>query len=356
MAFKTNKPSSKGKIVKPSNNKKYIYKPRSFESAKERSERTGGRFDSWIKPGFDIWRPKAGDNLIRILPPTWENHDHYALEVWMHRFIGADKSNYLCLRKMLNKKDPICEAMKACQGAGEVEDAKALAPVNRYVAWVIDRHEDEDAPPQVFDMSFTMDRDLIAQCIDKKRGSLLPVDHPDKGYDLTIKRQGQGLKTKYFGLNFDREPTPISDNDQRQDEILDFINENPIPSILKYYSYEYLQNVLEGGGEEKDEDEGGHDEEDRDDERPARGRGSRTAQNSTGDEDIDEETASDDDESSDEDEDREDVGEDEDESGESDESDEYADEEDDEAPPPRRGASRPSTQSQPTRNGSRVRR
>lgn len=232
---------------------KYIYKERSFTEVKERADRSGSRFDSPFLPKYERFVPKAGNNLIRILPPTWENHNHYAFEVWMHRGIGVDKSSYICLRKMKNKKCPICEMERELRGAGENDEAKKIAPVSRYLTWILNR-DDEDVGPLIYEMSFTVDREVLNQAINRRSGSVLPVDNPDVGYDLTINRQGTGLNTRYTGIQFDREPTSISDDADKWDEIMDFVNNNPLDSVLKFYDYDYLKNVVEGGGEEKDED------------------------------------------------------------------------------------------------------
>jgi hypothetical protein len=249
MAFKPAARTSSSKPVakKPSG---FVYHPRSAEAIKARAERTGGRFDSPFKDNTDTFRPKVGDNLIRILPPTWEPHDHYGFQIWVHRRIGPDSSTYLCPREMLNKKCPVCEAEKESRDAGETDEAKALAPAEQFVCWIVDR-DDDNPIAKIYPLSWTQDRDLAALCHNPRKGQVLLIDHPDKGYDIIIKRHGQGLNTKYqFAV--DREKTPISDDGKVQQEILDFITENPVPTMLKYYSYEYLENVLSGGAEEAD--------------------------------------------------------------------------------------------------------
>lgn len=255
MAFKP-RPAGRpaGTTRRPAPAKKaggFVYHERSVDSVKARAERQGGGFETPYK-NVDLFRPKAGDNRIRILPPTWEPHDHYALQVWVHAYMGQDSSTYLCPYKMLKKKCPICEAQKEAQAAGEADEAKAFAPKEQFVCWVVNRDEDEDAPPQLYAMSWTMDRDIAALCHDKRKGKILMIDHPDKGFDLSFKRQGQGFKTRYFGMAIDRESSPISDDPDKQEEVLAFIQENTIPNLLAYRDYNYLAAVIQGGAEESD--------------------------------------------------------------------------------------------------------
>jgi gp32-like DNA binding protein len=245
----------------------FVYKPRSEASVKERAEQTGGQYDGIFKSGLDTFRAKNGDNLIRILPATWDDHDHYGLDVWVHGFVGVSNGSYICPAKMKNKPCPICDAAKASRAAGEDEEAKDLDPKRRVVCWVIDRNEDKPIP-QLYAMSWTMDRDISALCHNAKTGKVLLIDHPDEGYDVSFKRKGQKLNTDYYGYQIDRDSSPISDDDKEQESILEQITEHPVPSTLLYRSAEYLQGIMEGTIEEKDEelDETASDDDDNGDE------------------------------------------------------------------------------------------
>ena len=230
----------------------FVYRERTAEDVKKRAEREGTRFDSIFKSNVDTYKPKVGDNLVRILPPTWEAFDHYAYSVYVHRNIGADNSTYLCPNKMLNKKCPICAAAKEAKDAGEEDEAKALRWNELCLAWVIDRDEEEPTP-RLWSMTWTIDRDIVSLCQGKRSGGVLLIDHPDEGYDVSFVRRGQGLHTKYSAYQIDRDPSPICTDEDKQQEILDYITENPIPETLKFYDFEHLQNVLNGSAEATDE-------------------------------------------------------------------------------------------------------
>lgn len=239
---------------------KFKYTPRSEKSVKERAEQQGGRFDSMFKDAADVFRPKDGDSTFRILPPTWDNHDHYGYDIWTHGYVGADNSSYLCPSKMNKGKCPICDAAVEAKRAGEEEDAKKLNPTRRVVCWVINRDGDTDMP-ELFSMPWTLDRDIAALCQAKKTGKILLIDHPDDGYDVSFKRGKQGDYTKYYGIAIDREPTSIMDDEKDQEKILEFIAENPVPTMLKFYPADHLEKVISGQTGEKDEDEDEEEEE-----------------------------------------------------------------------------------------------
>lgn len=252
---------------KPSGDK-WRYEPQKADDIKERANRTGGNFDSIFKSGFDTWRPKAGDNLIRFLPGTWGLGVHYAYDVWVHRFIGANDSTYLCPNKMLQKACPICAAWEDAVRAKDAEEAKALKPAEQRVAFIIDRDDDVKLHPVLFTMSWTMDRDILTLTHDKRRGTQLYIDDPGQGYDVTIKRFGTGLNTRYSGMAIDREPSPVAEKDKDVDKILDYLTDNQIPDILNFYDAKYLERVLSGAAgntDELDDQVAGKDSKDKDD-------------------------------------------------------------------------------------------
>lgn len=248
----------------------FVYRKRTASQVKEHAEQRGGSFDSYLKPNIDMYRPKGGDNAIRILPPTWDDPDHYGYTVFIHGYVGADQSSYLCLNKNAGGGGgcPICAASAEAKAAGEEDEAKALQPSKRYLTWIIDRNDD-NPHPIVYSMSWTIDRDIAALCTNKKTGSVILIDHPDEGYDVSFSRQGEGLKTRYVGMQIDREPSPISDDEKEQDEWIEYIQENPLPSILKFHDASHLEKIIQGTAPSKDEDLDDEDEGD-ENEKPSR--------------------------------------------------------------------------------------
>jgi hypothetical protein len=236
----------------------FKYRKRSAEDVKKRADQRGGNFDSPVKSGIDMWRPAAGENVIRILPATWDDYEHYGYDVYMHRFIGSDSSNYICLNKMKGKHCPACAEQKAAKDGGEDDEAKQLAYAKRCWVWIIDRN-DKSETPQVWDMSWSQDRDISGLTYFKS-GKVLLIDHPDDGYDVIVKKTGSGLKTKY-SFNIERDSSPISDDEEKQEEILNYIQEHPIPTVLNFFSADHIAKKLEGTTEDKDDDLDDDDEE-----------------------------------------------------------------------------------------------
>lgn len=222
---------------------RFEYHKRDDSSARKRAESSGRDFDRYIKDvsGIGAFAVKDGDNVVRILPPTWNDAEHYGYDIYVHYEIGPDKGTYLCLNKMKGEKCPICEERKRAQNDGDEEYAKKLEPKKRVLTYVIDRNNEKEGI-KVWAMPWTLDRDIVKVSVDKRNGEVMAIDHPEDGYDVMFERQGKGARTEYVGVSIDRRSSPL-DNDKA----LDIAQEHPLPGLLQFYSYDHISNVFGGG-------------------------------------------------------------------------------------------------------------
>lgn len=256
---------------------KFKYQRRSKDDVKAAANQRAGNFDSIIKDGFKVYKVREGKNLIRILPPTWEDARHYAYTLMVNYGIGADNQSYLSLHHMLNKPDPLEEARRDAAKEGDEKLAKALEAKKRSGVWVIDRF-DEEAGAQFFAMPFTLDRDISQMCYDEDSNEAVLVDDPDEGCDVRFYREGKGRNTKYPAAKMKiMKPSPIFEDEDQQAEVLEYITDNPIPDVLNYCSYEHIDGVFGG--------KAGRDDDDDDDDKKRNKRGKRRDDDDDDDED-----------------------------------------------------------------------
>lgn len=235
--------------------RRFNYQPRTAEDVKARANMKGGQYDSYLKDNFPVYKAKEGKNLIRILPPTWDGAKHYGLDIWVNFSVGVDNQSYLSLFKMKNKKDPLAEAKKQAERAGDEDLAKQLTPKLRTLWWLIDRLE-EDKGPQLWAGPYTIDKDVANLCFDEDTGELLMIDDPENGNDLRFYREGTGRGTKYPASKIRLLPASALHADPgRAQAWLDFIEANPLPSCLRYYDYDHIANVFNGGGKSPEDEE-----------------------------------------------------------------------------------------------------
>ena len=216
------------------------YKSRDSKKAAERAE-GGNDFDKIFKDGINTFSAADGDNLIRPLPPTWEDPEHYGYDIYVHYGIGADNNAYLCRKKMLNEACPICEEQKRAEREGDDEYAKELKPKQRVAFFLLNRDEEEKGA-LIWSAPWGFDRDVCKISVDKRTGEVLELDNPEDGYDIEFEKTGAKKRTKYEGVKIARKASDLD-----HDEALDFVEANPIPDILNFYSYEYIEDIFNGG-------------------------------------------------------------------------------------------------------------
>jgi len=252
-------------MVKP-NGRGFHYRERTREDLKERANMRGGNFDDYIKPKYKKYKVRDGKNLIRILPPTWENARHYGLDIWLNYSIGPDNNTYLSLSKMGKGRDPIAEAQREASREGDEKLAKDLSPKQRILMWVIDRQA-EDEGPQLWAAPFSVDKDFATLSFDPDTNEVIFIDDPDKGCDVRFFKEGTGLTTKYPAAQMKiLKPKPLHEDEKLMDEWLAFVQDNPVPECLNYYDADYIAEVFSGQPKAKPQ------EQDKEDEEPARPR------------------------------------------------------------------------------------
>lgn len=224
----------------------FQYQKRSPETFAARENfRDGGSFDSMFTKDFAKFKPKVGENAIRILPPTWEGAQHYAYDVFVHYNVG-DSTPYLSLWKHFGKPDPVHEAFNAASREGDEELERKYRATRRAAFWLIDRSDPDKGPMLWLAPATSIDRDIIQQSRDRQTGEVLSVDDPVNGYDITFTKTGERLATKYSGVAIARRSTPLNHDPAIAERWLEFVVANPIPSLLKFYSYERIASVLKG--------------------------------------------------------------------------------------------------------------
>lgn len=160
-------------------------------------------------------------------PNTKEGKFAYCLDVFVHRKVGVNEDDYLCLNRNHMGKCPICEHQIKLQKEGEVDEAiiKALNPTRRaiYNVWCHDNSKEEAKGVQIWDVSqWAFDSNLSEQAKKKKGGGYIPFADPDEGKIVCFRRTGMGpTNTKYVAISFEDRDEPIPDEIMDQAQCLD---------------------------------------------------------------------------------------------------------------------------------------
>jgi hypothetical protein len=244
---------TKTRTVKKATSFTYKREGRTTESLTRLAKESGGIYDNPFINNVSTYKAKEGEGVIRILPPTWANPKDWAYPIYVHYGIGPDKASYLCLNKMKDEPCPICEARRHAVNEDELRDLRVSL---RRACWLIDR-DNEKSGPLLYSMPGTLHTEITLRSINKKTNEVLWIDDPEEGYDVTFLRTGTKIKTKYTGVEVSRDPSPLTEKASLAKAWLDYVAENPIPDVLKYYDADHIEKVLSGQAESKggEEDE-----------------------------------------------------------------------------------------------------
>jgi hypothetical protein len=277
--------------------RKFNYKP-TYEDTVKRAERKTSGYASLLKDA-KIFKAAEGDNVVRVLPPSWKDPDHYGYRIWVHNNVGPKDQRYLCLREnptSPHKRCPICEELSRLGPRATTEDRQLLSPREAVLYYIIDREKPKEGV-QVWMVSPTAEAQIAAQTVDKRRGNVLNIIDPDDGYDLSFMRQGTTKnKTRYLGYKVDRDPSPLSESERSYNRWLDEISERPLPSLLNFYTPDQIEEELYGKAKDDDDDDRprkgksrSRDDDDEDEDEPRTVAGLRKTRKASDEDDEDEE-------------------------------------------------------------------
>ena len=235
----------------------FVYRVRSDQDWERRAQQSGSQWIHFYRD--DLYRqyvPAKGENCIRLLPPSsqWQQAPHYGLDVNVHYGVGPDRGSVVCLDLgapqigQSGKPCPICQDMAKHLRANDKDLAKELRARRRVLAFVINR-KDEAQGPLLWGMPYTLDQQISMVARDPSTGKWTLIDNPQDGFDIYFYREGEGLSTKYTGVQMARRASPVADRH------IEWVDRNPLPNTLKIRDYDEVKRLYEGlvSGEESDE-------------------------------------------------------------------------------------------------------
>ena len=236
---------------------KFNYKKRSYDEAKKQINEAGsGSRDGFLSSDLQLFKPAEGSNKVRIMPPGWEDAEHYGYRIHVHYGIGPNNDAYLCPYNTVNpitgatrQPCPICEERNRVMDTDE-DYAKTLRPTSRVLVNLLRRGGKGSKPViEAWAMPASLDKAIMQQSVDDETQEVLPIDCPEEGYDLDIMREGTGINTKY-SVKVARRASEIEDFG---DDIWPLISDKKsLAANLIFYDYDYLSNVFSGGGSTKE--------------------------------------------------------------------------------------------------------
>lgn len=226
----------------------------------------------------------ARSQSINIIPYTiaTKNHPHvrsgrrkvgqwdYLLDVWVHKSLGVNKADKLCLKRTYGMPCAACDEMSRLYDEGEDDDAKKLKPSRRCVYIV---NPVEDGKPSkdlmLFETShFAFNKELTEEASASSDGGVVNFHDPRPGHGKVVKFK-VGVNKEIGGRNGFTYAKSIEFEDREYDireSVLDKAEGIHLDALLKVPTNAEIKDALFGG----DDLEGAED--DVRDEQPRRSR------------------------------------------------------------------------------------
>ena len=147
--------------------------------------------------GGNYWKPKDGDNVLRILPPSQTRNPE--IEYFFHEASthSIEQQTHFCPEALIQQKCPICEARRKLYG-GAKRAGRELAPhekslaesfntKRRYLANIIVRGE-EDKGVQLWDFGIKMLEKLVKLMSDPDTGDITDLN---EGRDFVVVKKSK---------------------------------------------------------------------------------------------------------------------------------------------------------------------
>ena len=211
-------------------------------------------YDPDKKTSVRFWKPKEGEHDIMIVPGlTGSQHPKFGpnqmqheLTVFVHRQIGINKDQFVCLNRTYGEPCPICEHLASFEDPSEAT-IKAYSPSKRtlYNIIVCNSSEEEAKGVQVWEVSaklFTAPLEVYAH--KKREGGEVRYADIDNGKVVNFVQSGKKLTLEYGSFEF-KKRRPLTDDDLMATACLDELVHKP--------AYDELATALKSGLEAKGE-------------------------------------------------------------------------------------------------------
>lgn len=190
-----------------------------------------------IEKDNKFWKPKVGDNVIRILPSNREDGNFAYHSILHHEFkVEGQGRAFPCLG-VFNKPCPVCKVISYFDTESDPdikELISKLTPRHSYLMNILDRNNKDSNTVLIFSAAKTIMREIMQYMNDEEYGD---ITDPDEGRDVKIKRIGEQLLTRY-STRVSPKVTAIDVDDWEQNMFnLETEAYREIPTTKKYINY-----------------------------------------------------------------------------------------------------------------------
>jgi hypothetical protein len=205
----------------------------------------------------DFFKPKEGENRVRILPP-WNKNGLWFQEATLHYGLNNEKGQergFPCL-KQFGKDCPICEKIEELKEGGSEDKkmAERIGTRTKFYANVLDRKTNA-----VLIWGFSRKTLGILLGYDSDKEDYGDITNPETGFDIVIDRTGTGkLDTRYQirckpkSSEVDMEEVELHNLSQ---EVIDDMDEEELQEIVEANFGMAKKSKKKSSDEDEDDEE-----------------------------------------------------------------------------------------------------
>lgn len=150
-----------------------------------------------LDSGEKWWKPKQGENIIRILPSNMDD-GNFAFEFILHFGFKDKEGNraYPCLLALGQDVCPVCKLIAHHESADDedvVSALKNLRPNRAFLMNIINRDATHPGV-RLYKATVGVFKDIVSFFADTDYGD---ITDPEEGHDIKIERTGEHIQTRY---------------------------------------------------------------------------------------------------------------------------------------------------------------
>ncbi len=211
-------------------------------------DEAGQRYNKALSRGVDYldtelpqFKIQDGDNCVRIIQPLEDDElaQHpFGVQLYVHYLEGY---GYLVSPrgKDQSARDPVEDLVRELRKIDPKLAEDSVSTSRRVVMQILDMNDDADhGELKVWVAPGSLCDDIMGAAKDKRTGNTYAIEHPVRGHCVYFERSGEGRKTRYTGIQLDREPYVL---EEALSEDLDYLSE-----VIQFKTEDDVREICEG--------------------------------------------------------------------------------------------------------------
>ena len=226
------------------------FKRTSVDERKQEFKEAQSRGPAYLNlpEGVELFKPKNGENMIRVLPPQEGEEFLKTTGYEVRKYYVANKTWVSPKTFGKSTKDPFFDYWMENREKSE-DINENFRPTTRRLWFILDLNDEEAGKLSLWEAPMKLSKEIIARTQHRRTGELINFDDPEDGVVIFFHKEGEKLATEYTRVELSDEKFPL--DEQLADEIplLEDLIVVPDASEMEAFLESYT-----GSGEQEEEE------------------------------------------------------------------------------------------------------